>query len=178
MIYRSSLVAMAFAIAAFLASCFSTKLHEKAAWLSNDKVTGSVQRLNSLSIVSLCSTADNPLYLAITAVLQQRLHAAGISNGLYFLPDTESRESARNKVLNDLRDFVLYLLPVRGVTSYDEMNNPMLLKQMEFVVESRTGEKTLAGLISIDRETTSNKLAGTIAGIIFDYLKTKGMVAR
>ncbi len=173
--YKSCVAVLALATT-LLSSCFSTRVNEKAAWLSNDKVVGTLQKLNSITMITLSSNADKALYQNICSRLQEKLTPLGINNHMYFFSDADTREAARARAGNDLRNFILYLMPLRGVTSYDEMNNPMLQKQMEFVIETKAGEKIAAGLISIDKETSENKLAGAVAGIVFDYMKKKSML--
>lgn len=174
MSYKSALLLLAIA-ASSLQSCVSTKVTEKAAWLSNEKMFADAPAITGLTMVGISSAADKDLYVNTTLKLQDKLKPWGIDCSMQYFTDADNRESARAKLMSGVKDFILYLQPMKGVNTLDEMNNPMLQKQLEFVVESKAGEKIAAGLISIDRETTGNKLAGEMAGIIANYLRKQRM---
>lgn len=175
MSYKSTLAAVVI-MASLLSSCVSTKVNEKAAWLSNDKLFTAAPLIKELTMVSISAAADKDIYLKATSQLQQKLNDWGISSNMQYFTDADNRESARAKLSNDAKAFLLFLQPIKGVNATDELNNPMLQKQLEFVIETRSGEKIAAGLISIDRETSAQKLASQIGGIITDYLRKQRMV--
>jgi hypothetical protein len=174
MSYKSAFILLAL-VAGSLASCVSTQVTQPAAWLSNDKLFAAVPSVKGLTMVGICATADKDVYQKATAQLQERLMARGVATNMQYFTDADNRESARAKLTSDVKDFILFLQPIKGVNGVDELNNPMLQKQLEFIIETKAGEKIAAGLISIDRETSGNKLAGTIAGIIADYLRKQKM---
>lgn len=174
MSYKSTFTALLI-IASMLSSCVSTKVNEKAAWLSNDKLFTAAPLIKELTMVSICAAADKDIYLKATSQLQEKLNDWGISSNMQYFTDADNRESARAKLTSDAKAFLLFLQPIKGVNATDELNNPMLQKQLEFIVETRAGEKIAAGLISIDRETSSQKLASQIKGIIADYLRKQRM---
>lgn len=159
-----------------ISSCFSTKMNERAAWLSNDKIIGTLRPINTLTMLTLSQPKDRTLYHAIAVGLQNRLLPTGIASNMLFYEATETIASARTKAGNELKETVLWLLSMKAVTMADEMNNPILQRQIEFIIETKTGERLAAGLISIDRETTEKKLAETIAGIVFGYFKKHKLV--
>lgn len=175
MSYKSTLSALLI-VASLLSSCVSTKMNEKAAWLSNDKLFTVAPLIKELTMVSICAAADKDIYLKATSQLQDKLNNWGISSNMRYFTDADNRESARDKLNSDAKAFLLFLQPIKGVNATDELNNPMLQKQLEFVVETRAGEKIAAGLISIDRETSAQKLASQISSIITDYLRKQRMV--
>ncbi len=160
----------------FLSACLSTRINEKPAWLSNEKVLGNISPVSNLTVISLPGDADKPVYLKAVASLQEKLQPVGVSLNSWFFTDAETVATAKAKAASDLRDYVLLLMPIKGITIPDEMNNPMLQKQLEFYVETKAGEKIAAGLISIDKESTTAKLADAIAGIVFNYMKDKKML--
>lgn len=175
MSYKSTFTALVI-IASLFTSCVSTQVTQRAAWLSNDKLFTAAPLIKELTMVSLCAAADKDIYLKATSQLQGRLNDWGISSNMLYFTDADNRESARAKLTSDAKAFLLFLQPIKGVNAVDELNNPMLQKQLEFIIETRAGEKIAAGLISIDRESSAHKLAGQITGIIVDYLKKQRMV--
>jgi hypothetical protein len=175
MSYKSTFTALVI-ITSLFTSCVSTQVTQRAAWLSNDKLFTAAPLIKELTMVSICTAADKDIYLKATSQLQQKLNDWGISSNMLYFTDADNRESARAKLTNDAKAFLLFLQPIKGVNALDEMNNPMLQKQLEFVIETKAGEKIAAGLISIDRETSTQKLAGQIGGIITDYLRKQKMV--
>lgn len=160
--------------ASLLSSCLTTKVSEKAAYLSNDKVYQS-QHIDGINIVNLSTQADKNIYEKISSGLQEKLTAKGISSNMLFLTDTEDRAIAKSKIA-DPKSFIIFLTPIKKMNALDEMNNPFFQKQMEFLVETKDAVKIVSGLISIDKETTQSKLGSTIADIIFGYLKSKKLV--
>lgn len=174
MSYKSTFVILAI-IASSLQACVSTQVSQPAAWLSNDKLFAAAPAIKGLTMVGICATADKDMYLKATAQLQERLMSRGVATNMQYFTDADNRESARGKLGSDVKEFILFLQPIKGVNGVDELNNPMLQKQLEFIIETKAGEKIAAGLISIDRETSANKLASTVAGIIVDYLRKQKM---
>jgi hypothetical protein len=175
MSYKSALFALA-VFACLLQSCVSTKVNEKAAWLSNDKLFAA-QKINSLTMVGICAAADKDAYLNATLKLQDKLKPLGIDCSMQYFTDADNKESAAAKLAGQAKNFLLFLTPIRGVNAYDELGNPMMQKQLEFIIETKAGEKIAAGLISIDKETSSSKLSAEIAKIIFDYMRKQKIAA-
>jgi hypothetical protein len=132
--------------------------------------------IKGLTMVGICAAADKDIYLKAISQLQGRLTDWGIASNMQYFTDADNRESARAKLAADAKDFLLFLQPIKSVNATDELNNPMLQKQLEFIIETKAGEKIAAGLISIDREISAHKLAGQIVGIITDYLHKQKMV--
>jgi hypothetical protein len=145
-------------------------MNEKAAWLSNDKLFAA-QKISSLTMVGICAAADKDTYLDATVKLQDKLKPLGIDCSMQYLTDADNKESAAAKIAGQAKNFILFLNPIKSVNAYDELSNPMMQKQLEFIIETKAGEKIAAGLISIDKETTSSKLSSEIAKIIFDYMR-------
>ncbi len=170
MLYKSALLALA-VFACSLQSCLSTRVNEKAAWLSNDKLFTAAQKITSLTMVGISAAADKDAYVNATLKLQEKLKPLGIDCSMQYFTDADNKESAASKIAGQAKNFLLFLTPIKGVNAYDELGNPMMQKQLEFIVESKAGEKIAAGLISIDKETSSSKLSSEIAKIIFDYLR-------
>jgi hypothetical protein len=174
MSYKSNLLLLAIVACSFPA-CVTTQVTQRAAWLSNEKLFTKAPAINGLTMVGICAAADKEIYLKATSQLQERLMARGVASNMQYFTDADNRESARAKLMAEAKEFLLFLQPIKGVNATDELNNPMLQKQLEFIIETKAGEKVAAGLISIDRENSASKLAGTIAGIIADYLRKQKM---
>jgi hypothetical protein len=174
MIYKLTVFAWAL-FACTVQSCVSTRMNEKAAWLSNDKMFTTAQKITSLTMVGICAAADKDTYLNATLKLQDRLKPLGIDCSMQYFTDADNKESSAAKVAGQAKNFLLFITPIKSVNAYDELSNPMMQKQLEFIVETKAGEKIAAGLISIDKETTSSKLSAEIAKIIFDYLRKQRM---
>jgi hypothetical protein len=174
MIYKSAIITLA-VIACTFQSCVSTKMNEKAAWLSNDKMFAAAQKISGLTMVGICAAADKDTYVNATLKLQDKLKPLGIDCSMQYFTDADNKESARAKLTADAKNFLLFITPIKGINALDELNNPMMQKQLEFIVETKAGEKIAAGLISIDKETSSGKLSSEIAKIIFDYLRKQKM---
>ena len=73
-------------------------------------------------------------------------------------------------------NFQLTINPLKDEYLKDELNNPVLSKQIVFNLTRYSAQKLADIAITIDRTENPAKTGNQIAGLIFNYLKKKNFI--
>ncbi|UEG49169.1 hypothetical protein LK994_11050 [Ferruginibacter lapsinanis] len=152
-------------------SCVSTQAFSKTSYISNDAVYLPKEKTNEVLIIAICNTADKKMYENITDALQSSFSAKNIKNDKLFY----AAESDAPGIAGTL-SYSLIINPVKDEYIKDELNNPMIIKQITVILQKNNGEKIAAFAIAIDRTKSDTRSGNEIAGLILSYLKKKNFI--
>ena len=156
-----------------LNSCVSSQAFSKACYISKETVFIKTEKLPDLAILVVCKSADKQLYEAISNQLQVALKAKNIPSDISFFLDDEPFESFTTGMKGN---FQLTINPLKDEYLKDELNNPVLSKQIVFNLTRYSAQKLADIAITIDRTENPAKTGNQIAGLIFNYLKKKNFI--
>lgn len=152
-------------------ACISTQAFSKASYISNEAIYLPKEKINAVSVIAVCDVSDNVIYEHIISSMQSSLSAININNEKFLLNTGSDRTNASNAL-----PYSLKFNPIKDEYIKDELNNPVISKQITVVLQKNTGEKIAAIAVSIDRTKSDNKSGNEIAALVFKYLKKKNFI--
>jgi hypothetical protein len=151
-------------------SCFSSQAISKACYISSDKVYLKTDKIPDLTILATCNDADKATYEAITNKLQLSLKTNNIPSDVSFFSDQYTPE---NFVTAMKGNFQLVINPIKDEYIKDELNNPVLRKQILINLRRYSAQQLADIVVVIDRTENADKMGNQIADLVFKYLKKK-----
>lgn len=165
-----------FFAAALFSSCFTTKALEKPAYINNDVLHISGEKLIDVSMFAISMSGDKNLYTDIVAELGSFFGKKNIQHDSRFFDATENPTTVGTAIRESKRPYYLILDRVRSDYQKDEMNNSFITNQMNVIVQKNSGEHIADFTITLDRTTFTSKMAKNIVALITDYLQKKNLV--
>ncbi|MES2431112.1 MAG: hypothetical protein V4556_09250 [Bacteroidota bacterium] len=156
-------------------ACITSQAFQKAAYINHDVVYAG-QKITDLSIVSICNPADKVTYETMANRLQSSLLTDNVKSKKYYFADTDNANIIKSGINDGEKNYQLIVSPIKTENLKDELNNPVLLKQIHLLLQKSTGEKVAELAIAIDRNDDQNKLGNQIALLVIDYLRKKKIV--
>ena len=129
-------------------SCFSSQTLSKACYISKENVFIKTEKFPDLAILVICNAADKPLYEAISNQLQISLKAKNIPSDVSFFSDEELPENFITKMKGN---FQLTINPIKDEYLKDELNNPVLSKQIVYTLTRYSAQRLAEISITIDK---------------------------
>ncbi len=155
-------------------SCVSTQAFSKASYISRETVFIKSDKIPDLAIIAVYNDNDRATYEAITNQLQSLLKTKNINSDVSFFSKNDPAENFITKMKGN---FQLTIYPIKDEYVKDELNNPVLSKQIVVTLTRYSAQKLAEIVIAIDRIEKPDKLGNQIAGLVCNYLRNKNFSA-
>lgn len=163
-------------LSATLASCVTTKVSEKAAYINNESVKMPNEKATDITIVCVSMKEDKAVYEKIAQGIQSFLMKKNIPSDMLFFDATEATPAINARIHQSSKKYYIVMEKMNGSYQKDEMNNDFIVKQLQCSLQKSSGEYIANLTIGIDRSASNNSLGKTIADLITGYLGKKGLI--